>query len=439
MTPAIQYHRMITGSWLEIPAIPRHPIRLPLSRPSPRSTPQGITKMAVRAGGEFLAIPGPTNMPDEVLQAMHRATIDIYSDQMVQLTESLLRDLSRLFATKGKSYIYIANGHGAWESVLSNVLSRGDKVLVLESGRFAVGWGNAAAAMGADVEVLKGDWRRAVRLAEGEARLRQDKDHKIKAILVVQVDTASGAYNDIEAIGKAIKATGHPALFLVDAVASLGCMPCEMDAWGIDVAMSGSQKGLMAPPGLGFVAANDRARQVHKTAGLRTPYWDWSEREGLEHYRKYAGTAPVHLLFALRQAIDMLLDEQLDNVFLRHRLLAEAVRRAVGVWAEGQALGFNIAEADERSDTVTTVVMSNGYDPVALQRYCKEKCGVVLGVGIGELAGQAFRIAHMGHVNAPMILGTLGVIEVGLHALDIPHGKGGLEGAVGWLGENVSA
>jgi alanine-glyoxylate transaminase / serine-glyoxylate transaminase / serine-pyruvate transaminase len=395
--------------------------------------------MAVRAGREFLAIPGPTNMPDEVLRAMHRPALDIYSDQMLQMTDSLLRDLSRLFATKGQSHIYIANGHGAWEAVISNVLSRGDKILVLESGRFAVGWGNAAAAMGADVEVLKGDWRRAVRPAEVEARLRQDKQHTIKAILVVQVDTASGAVNDIEAIGKAIKAAGHPALFMVDTVASLGCMPFRMDEWGIDVAMSGSQKGLMTPPGLGFVAVNDRAREVHKTAGLRTPYWDWTEREGSEHYRKYAGTAPVHLLFALRQAIDMLLEEKLENAFLRHRLLAEAVRRAVAVWAEGQVLGFNIAEHSERSDTVTTVVMSNGHDPVALHRYCKEKCGVVLGAGIGELQGQAFRIAHMGHINAPMILGTLGVIEVGLQALNIPHGKGGTEAAINWLGETVNA
>jgi alanine-glyoxylate transaminase / serine-glyoxylate transaminase / serine-pyruvate transaminase len=395
--------------------------------------------MTVRAGREFLAIPGPTTMPDEVLRAMHRPALDIYSDTMVELSDGLLRDLSKLFATKGRAYIYIANGHGAWEATLSNVLSRGDKVLVLESGRFAVGWGNAAAAMGAEVEVLEGDWRRAIRPAEVEARLRADKAHSIKAILAVQVDTASGAFNDIEAIGKAIKAAGHPALFMVDAVASLGCMPFEMDAWGIDVAMSGSQKGLMAPPGLGFVAANDRAREVHKKANLRTPYWDWTEREGSEHYRKYAGTAPVHLLFALRQAIDMLVEEKLENVFLRHRLLAEAVRRAVTVWAEGQVIGFNIVEPGERSNTVTTVMMNNGHDPVALQRYCKEKCGVVLGTGIGELHGQAFRIAHMGHVNAPMILGTLGVIEVGLNALNIPHGKGGTEAAIEWLGESVSA
>ena len=395
--------------------------------------------MVVRAGREFLAIPGPTTMPDEVLQAMHRPALDIYSDTMVQLTAGLLRDLSRLFATEGPSYIYIANGHGAWEAALSNVLSRGDKVLVLESGRFAVNWGNAAAAMGAEVEFLKGDWRRAVRPAEVEARLRSDKAHTIKAILTVQVDTASGAFNDIAAIGQAIKAAGHPALYMVDTVASLGCMPFEMDAWGVDVAMSGSQKGLMAPPGLGFVAANDRARAVHKTAGLRTPYWDWTERDGPEHYRKYAGTAPVHLLFALRQAIDMLFAEGLENAFRRHRLLAEAVRRSVAAWSEGQVLGFNVAEPGERSDTVTTVVMNNGYDPAELQRYCKEKCGVVLGTGIGDLSGQAFRIAHMGHINAPMILGTLGVIEVGLNALRIPHGKGGLEEAVKWLGETVTA
>ncbi|MDP3689900.1 alanine--glyoxylate aminotransferase family protein [Bradyrhizobium sp.] len=395
--------------------------------------------MTVRAGREFLAIPGPTTMPDEVLRAMHRPALDIYSAEMFGMTDSLLRDLSTLFATKGRSYIYIANGHGAWEAALTNVLSRGDRILVLESGRFAIGWGQAAAGMGVEVEVLKGDWRRAIRPAEVEARLRQDTNHEIKAILAVQVDTASGAYNDIEAIGKAIKAAGHPALFMVDAVASLGCMPFEMDAWGVDVAMSGSQKGLMAPPGLGFVAANDRAREAHKTAGLRTPYWDWTAREGSEHYQKYAGTAPVHLLFALRQAVDMLFEEKLDNVFLRHRLLAEAVRRAVAVWAEGQVLGFNVAEPNERSNTVTTVVMSNGHDPLALQRYCKEKCGVVLGVGIGELSGQAFRIAHMGHVNAPMILGTLGVIEVGLKALGIPHGKGGTEAAIEWLGESVGA
>jgi alanine-glyoxylate transaminase/serine-glyoxylate transaminase/serine-pyruvate transaminase len=395
--------------------------------------------MTVRSGREFLSIPGPTTVPDEVLQAMHRPALDIYSGQMLEITESILADLARLFRTKGRCYIYIANGHGAWEAALTNVLSRGDKILVLESGRFALGWGETAQPFGVKVEVLKGDWRRAVRPVELEARLRQDKAHEIKAVMVAQIDTASGVVNDIEAIGKVMKATGHPGLLMVDTVASLGCMPFDMDAWGIDVAMSGSQKGLMTPPGLGFVACNDKARAAHLKADLRTPYWDWTFRDGPEHYMKYAGTPPEHLLFALRKAIDMIFAEGLDNVYLRHRLLAEAVRRAVGVWSEGQALAFNISEPGERSDTVTTVLVQGGHDAQKLRDYCNQKCGVILGTGIGALSGKAIRIAHMGHINAPMVLGTLGVVEVGLRALGIPHGAGGAQAAIEWLGETVRA
>jgi alanine-glyoxylate transaminase / serine-glyoxylate transaminase / serine-pyruvate transaminase len=393
--------------------------------------------MTVRAGREFLAIPGPTVVPDEVLRAMHRPAVDIYSGALIGLTDSLLRDLSKVFRTEGRSYIYIANGHGAWEASLSNVLSRGDKILVLESGRFALGWGEAAALMGAEVEILKGDFRRAVRPEEVEARLRADSAGAIKAILVAQVDTASGVVNDIKAIGEAVRAAGHGALLMVDAVASLGCMPFEMDAWGVDVAMSGSQKGLMTPPGLGFVAVGERARAAHKSAGMRTPYWDWTAREGELHYQKYAGTPPEHLLFGLRAALDMLFEEGLENVFRRHRLLAEAVRRAVAAWAEGQALAFNIAEPEERADTVTALTMRDGHDPQTLIDFCNEKCGVVLGIGIGALSGKGFRIAHMGHVNAPMILGTLATVEVGLNALAIPHRKGGIQAAVEWLGREV--
>ena len=394
--------------------------------------------MTVRAGRQFLAIPGPTTVPDEVLRAMHRPAVDIYSGPLLALTDGLLRNMARVFNTTGRAYIYISNGHGAWEAALTNVLSRGDKILVLESGRFAIGWGNSAARMGVEVEVLKGDMRRAVRPAEVEARLKADKGGTIKAVLVAQIDTASGVVNDIAAIGEAMRAAGHDALLMVDAVASLGCVPFDMDAWRVDVALSGSQKGMMAPPGLGFVAANDRAREIHKTADLRTPYWDWTAREGEEHYQKYAGTPPEHLLYGLRQALDLLFEEGLDNAFQRHRLLAEAVRRAVGVWAEGQVLGFNIIEPSERCDTVTPV-LTNGCDPDALRDYCDEKCGVVLGHGIGDLSGKGFRIAHMGHVNAPMILGTLSVIEMALVALGIPHGKGGAQAAINWLGEQVKA
>ncbi|MBM3646066.1 MAG: aminotransferase class V-fold PLP-dependent enzyme [Alphaproteobacteria bacterium] len=395
--------------------------------------------MSVRAGREFLAIPGPTTVPDEVLRAMHRPAVDIYSGPLLALTDGLLKDMGRVFHTSGRTYIYISNGHGAWEASLTNVLSRGDKILVLESGRFAIGWGESARRMGVEVEILKGDMRRAVRPAEVEARLRADKGGTIKAILVAQIDTASGVVNDIEAIGQAVRAAGHEALLMVDAVASLGCMPFEMDKWGVDVAMSGSQKGMMAPPGLGFVAASDRAREVHKKAGLRTPYWDWTDREGDQHYQKYAGTPPEHLLFGLRQALDLLFAEGLDNVFRRHRLLAEATRRAIGVWSEGQAVSFNIIEASERCDTVTTVRFGDGHDPEALRDYCNKQCGVILGHGIGDLSGKAIRIAHMGHVNAPMMLGTLGVVEMALGALAIPHGKGGSQAAIEYLSENVKA
>ena len=393
--------------------------------------------MVVRAGREFLAIPGPTTIPDEVLRAMHRPAVDMYSPSLVELTDSLLRDLSRLFGNSGRSYIYIANGHGAWEAALTNVLSKRDKILVLESGRFALDWGDTASRLGLEVEMLKGDWRRAVRPNDVETRLRKDTTGTIKAVLTVQIDTSSGVANDIAAIGRSIKAARHDALFMVDAVASLGCVPFEMDGWGIDVAMSGSQKGLMTPPGLGFVAASDRAQEAHKRANLRTPYWDWTTRDGDSHYQKYAGTPPEHLLFGLREALNMLFQEQLDNVFRRHRVLAEAVRRAVTVWKEAKALDFNITEPCERSDTVTTILMADGRDPLPLQDYCNTKCDVVLGAGFGKMKGKAFRIAHMGHINAPMVLGILSVIEMGLNALPIPHGEGGVQAAIEWLSENL--
>jgi alanine-glyoxylate transaminase/serine-glyoxylate transaminase/serine-pyruvate transaminase len=393
--------------------------------------------MSVRAGREILAVPGPTNIPDEVLQAMHRPAVELYSKPLIALTDTLLRDIARLFGTGGRTYIYVANGHGAWEAALTNVLSRGDKILVLESGKFGVDWGDAAARLGVEVEVLKGDWRHAVQPMVVEARLRDDTAGSIKAVLAVQVDTSSSVLNDIAAIGKAIKAARHDALFMVDAVASLGCMPFAMDAWGVDVAMSGSQKGLMTPPGLSFVAAGDRAHHAHRKAGLRTPYWDWTARDGDSHYQKYAGTPPEHLLYALRAALDMLFAEGLDNVFLRHRLLAETVRRAVEVWSGKGTLAFNIVDAAERSDAVTTVLLGEGCNPEALRDYCEFKCGVVLGRGIGKLNGKAFRIAHMGHVNAPMVLGTLGTIEMGLRALGIAHGSGGVQAATEWLSGQV--
>lgn len=393
--------------------------------------------MTVANGREFLSIPGPTNIPDAVLAAMHRPAIDIYAGDMIEVTRTLLEDLPRIFGTTGRTYIYAANGHGGWEAALCNVLSRGDTVLVLESGLFAVGWGDMAKMMGVKVDVLKGDSRRAVDPAAVAERLGADAGHEIKAILVVQIDTASGVVNDLPAIRQAIDQVGHPALLMVDCVASLGCMAFEMDAWGIDVAMAGSQKGLMTPPGLAFVAANQRAHAAHQKADLRTRYWDWTFRQGEAHYQKYGGTPPQHLLFGLRKALDILFAEGLEAAARRHALLAEATRQAVTRWAEGQVLAFNIVEPAERANSVTCVLVQ-GRDPRPLLDYCRWRCGVIPGLGIGELSGRAFRIAHMGHVNAPMVIGTLGAIEMGLGALGIPHGRGGVQAAVEYLGREVA-
>ena len=393
--------------------------------------------MSVANGRELLNIPGPTNVPDAVLAAMHRPAIDIYSGDMLDITRSLHEDLPKVFRTAGHVYIYAANGHGGWEAALSNVLSRGETVLILESGLFAAGWGDMAQMMGVKVEVLKGDLRRAVNPDAVRQRLEADASHEIKAILVVQIDTASGVVNDLPAIRRAIDAARHPALLMVDAVASLGCMPFEMDAWGIDVAMSGSQKGLMTPPGLAFVAGNERAHAAHQKADLRTRYWDWTFRRGEAHYVKYGGTPPQHLLFALRKALDLLFAEGLEHAARRHALLAEATRHAVGRWAEGGALAINATQPPERASSITCVLMPDRA-PQPLLDYCRHKCGVVLGLGIGPFAGRAFRIAHMGHVNAPMVIGALGSVEMGLAALGIPHGAGGVQRAVEYLGREVA-
>jgi alanine-glyoxylate transaminase / serine-glyoxylate transaminase / serine-pyruvate transaminase len=394
--------------------------------------------MSVRGGRELLVSPGPTNIPDEVLRAMHRPAVEIYAKPLIELTDGLLRDLGRVFRTAGRSYIYAANGHGAWEAALTNTLSKGDKVLVPESGKFALDWGDAAARLGVEIEVIPGDWRRTIRPEEIERRLRADKGNTIKAVLAVHVETSSSLLTDIAGVGRAIKSAQHDALLMVDAVASLGCVPFDMDGWGVDVAVAGSQKGLMAPPGLSFVAANDRARHVHQKAGLRTPYWDWTARDGDAHYVKYAGTPPVQMMFALRQALDMLFAEGLDNVHLRHRLLAQAIRSAVDVWSKRKTIDFYVVEPAARSDAVTTV-LTEGWNPEALREYCDVRCGVTLGRGLARLNGKAFRIAHMGHNNAPMVLGALGVIETGMRALGITHGAGGVQAAIEFLGDNVKA
>jgi len=390
--------------------------------------------MTVRSGREFLAIPGPTTVPDEVLSAMHRPAVDLYSGEIINVTMSCIEDLKKIIRTEAEPFMYAANGHGAWEAALVNCLNRGDRVLALQSGMFGGAWAEMATVLGLDVELLCAAPRRAIDPDAVRDRLRADPGGRIKAVLAIQVDTAAGIVNDIRAIRQAVADAGHPALFMVDTIASLACMPYEMDAWDIDVTVAGSQKGLMTPPGLAFVAAGARARAAHRGANLVTRYWDWSFREGDEHYQKYCGTAPEHLMFGLRRALDMLLAEGLEQVFHRHALLADATRVAVARWSQGGAFGFNVLEPSERSNSVTTLRFEE-YDPRQVLDFCREQCGVVFGIGIGpELSGRAIRIAHMGHVNAPMTLGILGTFETALTALGIPHGKGGVAEAAASLG-----
>lgn len=399
--------------------------------------------MTLRNGRQFLSIPGPTTVPDEVLQAMHRPAIDIYGgengNELLEITNSLLSDLKPVFRTTHDVYIYISNGHGAWEAALANTLSAGDTILVLESGRFAVGWGEFARTMGINIETVPGDWRRAVDPQAVEDKLRADTDGNIKAILVVQIDTASSCVNDIPAVRAAMNAAGHDALLMVDTIASLACMPFEMDDWGVDVAVGGSQKGLMMSPGLAFVAAGARAKEAYKTAGLVTAYWDWAARDQNEHYRRYSGTPPVHLLFGLRKAIDMIFEEGLDAVHRRHALLAGATHAALDVWRQSGNIDFNIPTPNERSPSVTTIRTKDGVDPEAIRSYCLNNLGVNVGLGIGDLSGKAFRVAHMGHVNAPMTLGTLGSIEVALEKLGLLDGNstGGVSAATSYLSGNL--
>ena len=395
--------------------------------------------MNLNRGRTLTSIPGPSVIPDRVLASMHIAMPNIYEGALVETSSSVFADLPKIARTTGHAFMAISNGHGAWEMALSNTLSRGDKVLVLNSGRFAEGWGAQAEMLGCQVETLEFGDRAPVDPDQLEDRLRADAAHEIKAILVVQVDTASGVWNDIAALREAIDAAGHPALFMVDTIASLGCVPYEMDKWKIDITVGGSQKGLMVPPGLGLVWANDKAMEAHKTADMRSPYWDWTARmqEGA-HYLKYCGTAPIQHIYAMRTALDMIFEEGLEAVWERHEVFARAVRAAVDGWSTDNGITFNIEDPAHRSNSTTTV-LTGGIDGEALRQLCEHQAGLTLGIGLGAFQGRAFRIGHMGHLNPPMVLGTLATVEAGLSALGAPMGGSGVARASEVIAQALAA
>lgn len=393
--------------------------------------------MSLAFGRDHLAIPGPSVIPDRVQRAMHRASPNIYEGELIDLTYGVIADLKRVARTQGEVAIYVGNGHAGWEAALANVLAPGDRALALATGRFAAGWGAMARRIGVEVEEEDFGFRAPAAPERLEARLRADRDRAIKAVLVVQTDTASSVRNDIPPLRAAIDAAGHPALLMVDCIACLGCDPFEMDAWGVDVMVAACQKGLMTPPGLAFTWHGSRAEAAR--VDPRSAYWDWGPRvRPQRHYELFCGTAPTHHLYGLREALDMILEEEgLERVWARHAAHARAIWAAVEAWGAGGALELNMTDPAARSWAVTTVRSAPG-EATRLRRWCESQAGLTLGVGLGGEAQpevDLFRIGHMGHLNPPMLMGALGTIEAGLTACSVPHGPGALEAAARAIAE----
>lgn len=392
--------------------------------------------MSLANGRRYVAIPGPSVMPDRVLAAMQRPAPNIYGEELSDMTRGIVGDLRSLAGTKDHVAIYIANGHGAWEAANANLFSRGDTALVAITGRFGHGWTASAEARGVRAEVLDFGLKSPADPDRIEAALRADKDRRIRAVLATHVDTATSVRNDIPAIRSAIDAAGHPALLAVDAVASLGCDPMRMDDWGVDVLLAASQKGLMTPPGLAFLWFSEKARAATAKSDLKTPYWDWEPRaEPVEYYQHFCGTAPTHHLFALAEALKMLLHEEgLEAAWARHAALARTVWAAFDAWGQGGDIALNVPDPGARGASVTAARIGGG-GAGRLRTWCEAEAGVTLGIGLGMAEpnspayGDFLRVAHMGHVNAHMTLGVLAVMEAGMRALGIPHGPGALEAA----------
>ena len=389
-------------------------------------------------GLPYLAIPGPSVMPDRVLRAMQRPAPNIYTGALHEMTHSLIPDLRAVAGTAGHAAIYIANGHGTWEAALANVVAEGDRVLVLATGVFCKGWGEMAKGLGVGVDLVDFGDTASVDPAPVEDALRADGAGRIKAVLMVLVDTSTGVLNDVAAVRAAMDAAGHDALLMVDAIASLGCDRYEMDAHGADVTIAASQKGLMTPPGLGFVWFNDRADARRGSLTRVSRYWDWRPRVDPDEYWKYFdGTAPTHHLFALREALDMILEEGLQAIWARHDGLARAIWAACDAWGQSGPLRLNVPDPAARSRAITSIGVEPGQGD-ALRGWVERTAGVTLGIGLGREPASAFvRIGHMGHVNAHMVLGVLASIEAGLAALDIPHGPGGTAAASAVLADRA--
>ena len=391
--------------------------------------------MSYRAGRHFLQIPGPTNVPDRVLRAMSQPTIDHRGPEFQALGRELLDGVREVFGTTRPVVIFPASGTGAWESALVNVLSPGDRVLMFETGHFATLWKQIAERMGLDVEWVPGDWRRGVDPAEVEAHLQEDRGHAVRAVCVVHNETSTGVASRIPLVRHAIDHARHPALFMVDTISSLGSIDYRHDEWGVDVTVGASQKGLMLPPGLSFNVAGEKALAAHGRATLPRAYWDWSAVLAANEKGFFPYTPATNLLYGLKEALAMLREEGLAQVFARHARHGEATRRAVRAWG----LEILCAVPDEYSDSITAVMMPDGHDADSVRTVVLDRFDMSLGVGLTKLAGRVFRIGHLGDLNDLSLLGTLAGVEMGLRLSDVPVAASGVEAAMAYLAECAQA
>jgi alanine-glyoxylate transaminase/serine-glyoxylate transaminase/serine-pyruvate transaminase len=390
--------------------------------------------MAVRSGRHFLQIPGPTNVPDRVLRAIDRPTIDHRSRDFARLGRDVLEGMQRIFKTRGHVFIYPASGTGAWEAALVNTLSPGDRVLMFETGHFATLWRAMATRFGLDVDFVPGDWRHGVDPDLVAERLSDDRERRIKAVLVVHNETSTGVASRIPLVRRAMDLAEHPALLMVDTISSLGSIDYRHDEWRVDVTVAGSQKGLMLPPGLSFNAVSDKAFAASQSNRLARSYWDWADMHKHNPAGFFPYTPGTNLLFGLREAIAMLEEEGLPTVFARHARHGEATRRAVRGWG----LEILCANPQEYSNSLTAVVMPAGHNADALREVILDRCDMSLGAGLTKLAGKVFRIGHLGDFNDLMLMGTLAGVEIGLQAAGVPHERNGVRAAIDFLAGTAS-
>ena len=387
------------------------------------------------AGRHFLQIPGPSTVPERILRAIDSQVIDHRGPEFQVLGKEVLAGIRDVFQTQHPVIIYPASGTGAWEAALVNTLSPGDKVLMIETGHFATLWQKMANKLGLQPEFVAGDWRHGVDPAAVEARLADDKNHEIKAVCIVHNETSTGVTSRVHEVRKAIDRANHPALFLVDTISSLGSMDYKHDAWGVDVTVGGSQKGLMLPPGLSFNALSPKALAAHKTSKHVKSFWDWEDMLNANKTGFFPYTPATNLLYGLREAILMLKEEGFANVFSRHDRHAEATRRAVRAWG----LEILCANPAEYSSVLTAVMMPAAHDADKLRKVILENFDMSLGMGLAKLQGKVFRIGHLGDFNDLSLMGTLSGVEMGLRVAGVPHPPGGAQAAMAYLAEQASA